>query len=107
MTKGQPIDSHLHMDHDPEINKLFNAAIKAEASDLHLKLGNPPKMRVHSKLRATSGEVLTEKVIQDLVFEILTDGQKQFFMENGALDFAWAVGTADRFRINISVSEVQ
>lgn len=101
MTKGQPIDSHLHMDHDPEINKLFNAAIKAEASDLHLKLGNPPKMRVHSKLRSTSGEVLTEKVIQDLIFEILTDSQKQFFMENGALDFAWAVGTADRFRINI------
>jgi twitching motility protein PilT len=101
MAKGQPIDSHLHLDHDPEINKLFKATIKAKASDLHLKLGNPPKMRVHSHLRATSGEVLTEKKIQELVFEILTPGQKEFFLENGALDFAWAVGTADRFRINI------
>jgi len=101
MTKIQPIDSHLHMDHDPEINKLFKATIKAKASDLHLKLGNPPKMRVHSHLRATSGDVLTEKKIQELVFEILTPSQKEFFMENGALDFAWAVGIGDRFRINI------
>ena len=101
MPKGQPIDTHLHLEIDPAINKLFKATIKAKASDLHLKLGNPPKMRVSSKLRATSGSVLTEKVIEEMVFEILTDDQKQFFMEKGALDFAWAVGTADRFRINI------
>jgi twitching motility protein PilT len=101
MTKGQPIDNHLHLDHDPEINKLFRATIKAKASDLHLKLGNPPKMRLQSHLRSTSGEVLTGKKIHDLVFEILTPAQKEFFMENGTLDFAWAVSTADRFRINV------
>lgn len=101
MPKGQPINSHKHMDHEPAINKLFHATIKAKASDLHLKFGNPPKMRVHSKLRATSGSILTEKNIEDLVFDILTESQKEFFQENGALDFAWAVGEADRFRINI------
>ena len=101
MTKGQPINSHLHMDHEPQINKLFKATAKAKASDLHLKLGNPPKMRVDSHLRATSGDVLTEKRIEELVFEILTPSQKEFFLENGALDFAWALGASDRFRINI------
>jgi len=101
MTKGQPIDTHLHLEIDPAINKLFQATIKAGASDLHLKLGNPPKMRVSGKLRATSGAELTDKSIEEMVFEILTHEQKKFFMENGALDFAWAVGMTDRFRINI------
>ena len=101
MVKGQPIDTHIHLDHEPEINKLFKATIKTEASDLHLKLGNPPKMRVHSRLRATSGEVLDEETLERLIFEILTDDQKNYFLANGALDFAWAVGKMDRFRINI------
>lgn len=99
--KGQPIDTHIHLDHEPEINKLFKATIKADASDLHLKLGNPPKMRVHSRLRATSGELLTEQKLEELIFEILTEDQKNYFLEKGALDFAWSVGKMDRFRINI------
>ncbi len=100
MPSHQPIDSHLHTEAIPEIEKLFRAAIKAEASDIHLKVGMPPIMRISSKLRHTTGEAMTEQKIEDLVFEIMTDKQKQFFFENGALDFAYQVGKFDRFRIN-------
>jgi len=100
MTTGQPIDSHVHMDKAPEIDKYFKAAVKAEASDLHLKVGMPPIMRISSKLKKTTAEVMTEQRIEELVFEIMSPKQKQFFMENGALDFAYQVGPTDRFRIN-------
>ncbi len=100
MTTGQPIDSQVFEDKTPEIDKFFKAAVKAEASDLHLKVGMPPIMRISSKLKKTTAEPLTEKRIEELVFEIMSPKQKQFFLENGALDFAYQVGPTDRFRIN-------
>ena len=101
MTKGQPIDSHTHLDHEPAINKLFKAAIKTEASDLHLKVGMVPKLRIQGILKETTGKVLTEESAEKLIFEILSEEQKKFFLENGALDFAWQVSETDRFRVNV------
>jgi len=100
MSKAQPLDSRTSKDKTPEVEKWFRAAIKAGASDLHLKVGMPPKMRIHSKLMNTTGEVLTEQRAEELIFELMTPAQKEYFLENGALDFAYQVGKMDRFRIN-------
>ncbi|MHC4551446.1 MAG: type IV pilus twitching motility protein PilT [Planctomycetota bacterium] len=99
----QPLDTHIAFDmkEPPEIEKLFRAVIKADASDLHLKVGLPPKIRIHSRLKNTNGDPLTEERVESLAFEIMSDAQKQFFMENGAIDFAYSVGEMDRFRINV------
>ncbi|MCI0498349.1 MAG: PilT/PilU family type 4a pilus ATPase [Planctomycetales bacterium] len=101
--KDQPLDTHVQIDTQkaPEIEKLFRAVIKADASDLHLKVNMPPKIRVHSKLKNTTGEPMSEEKIEQLVFEIMSEDQKQFFLKKGALDFAYQVGDMDRFRINV------
>ena len=99
--KKQPIDTHVHLEMEPEINKFFKACVKAQASDLHLKAGQPPKLRMRDGIKNTNGEPLDSKKIENLVFEIISDKQKQFFMENGALDFAYEFSDSDRFRINI------
>jgi twitching motility protein PilT len=101
MTKGQPIDSKIHKDLEPEINKYFNAAIKMEASDLHLKVGMVPKIRIQGSLRKTKAELMTDELMERLVFEIMSESQKKFFLEHGALDFAWQVSNSDRFRVNV------
>ena len=98
--KDQPLDTHIHTEQVPEIEKLFRAAIKADASDLHLKVGMPPKLRIHSKLKNTTGEIMTEERVEHLVFEIMSPDQKKYFLDHGALDFAYPVGDMDRFRIN-------
>ncbi len=100
MSKAQPLDRHVSSDKTPEVEKWFRAAIKAQASDLHLKVGMPPKMRIHSKLKNTTGEVLTEQRAEELIFELMSPAQKEYFLDNGALDFAYQVGKMDRFRIN-------
>jgi twitching motility protein PilT len=99
--KRQPIDTHVHLEMEPEINKFFKACVKSQASDLHLKAGQPPKLRMRDGIKNTNGEPLDSKKIEQLVFEIISDKQKQFFMENGALDFAYEFSDSDRFRINI------
>jgi twitching motility protein PilT len=101
MAKGQPIDSREHSDRKAQIDKWFQAAINAEASDLHLKVGQCPKMRVRTKLKDTSGEVLTAKRAEELVFEIMTEEQRGFFLKQGSIDFGYELSELHRFRINI------
>ena len=101
--ESQPLDTHVAFEikNRPEIEKLFRVVIKADASDLHLKVGLPPKIRIHSRLKNTTGDPMTEEKIEKLVFEIMSEDQKEFFLKNGALDFAYSVGEMDRFRINV------
>ncbi len=101
MAKGPPLKSRGHSDKPPAIDKYFRAAIKSDASDLHLKAGQTPKMRIHSRLKATTGEPMSEETVEQYIYDILTNEQKEFFLENGALDFGYQVGDSDRFRVNI------
>jgi len=104
MTKGQPISKR--MDHTPEIDKFFKATIKAGASNLHLKAGQMPKMRINNKLKnvqlkSMKEAVLSEETVENLIFEIISEEQKSFFLENGSLTFAYPVGDMDRLHVNI------
>lgn len=100
-TEQPPIDTHIKSDHEPEINKYFRAAIKTHANDMHLKVGQPPKLRLQGQLKNTTGEVMTAAKIEKLVFEMLSPAQKDFFLKKGTLDFAHEVGDENRFRINV------
>jgi twitching motility protein PilT len=86
---------------EPEINKFFRVAIKTRASDLHLKVGQPPKLRIQDDLKSTTGEALSEQRIEQLTFEILSEEQKQVFLKHGTLDFSYGVTDEERFRVNL------
>ena len=101
MTPDQPLDAHKALDHEPQLNKYFKVAIKTEANDLHLKVGQPPKLRLQGQLKNTTGETLTPERMEELVFEIMSAAQKDFFLKNGTLDFAHEIGKEHRFRINV------
>ena len=101
MAKSQPIDTHVPLAHEPELNKYFKAAIKARASDLHLKVGQVPKLRIFGVLKNTTGKKMTEQLVEELIFGILSRAQKEFFLENGAIDLAYELSDQDRFRVNI------
>jgi twitching motility protein PilT len=101
MTSEQPVDTNTNPVAEPELNKFFRAAIKNQASDLHLKVGQPPKLRIHGQLKDTTGEAIAEEKLVEIIFEILTSEQKEFFIKTGNLDFAHEVGNEGRFRINI------
>ena len=83
-----------------DIDKLLRLMTKYEASDLHLKVGNPPIMRVKGKIRffdATDFEAETlEKMLQD----ILTPGQRATFSAGTDLDFAYSIPKVGRYRVN-------
>ena len=86
---------------EPELDKLFRAAIKNRASDLHLKVGQPLKLRLFGKLKNTTGEIMTAERMEQLAFEILTPVQKEAFLKHGTLDFAYEIDGEHRFRTNL------
>jgi twitching motility protein PilT len=99
--KEQPIDSRTPLVHEPKLNRFFRAAIKTRASDLHLKVGQTPKLRLFGELKKTTGDVITPEKMEELIFELLSPAQKEFFLEHGTIDFAHEVDGEHRFRTNV------
>lgn len=100
MSNKQPVTHEVKRDKEPAIDRLFRVLVKAGGSDLHLKVGLVPKLRIHGTLKNTTADVLTQEVMEHYLFEIMTSEQKEYFLENGSLDFAHQMGKMDRFRCN-------
>ena len=101
MAAEHPINTNKNAEKEPDLNKFFRAAIKTQANDLHMKVGQPPKLRLYGRLKDTTGKVMTEERMEQFIFEILSPSQKEIFLKSGTLDFAYEIGDQDRFRINI------
>lgn len=97
----QPISKQLADGKKPEIDKFFDLAIKTESSDIHLKGSAAARIRSGGHLRSTTAEPIPEQKLQEMIFGILSEEQKEYFLEHGALDFAYDMGGSDRFRVNV------
>ena len=84
------------------IDEVLLYLLEKGGSDLHLSVNSPPMIRVHGELEAVPGyRPLTAHQLQDAVYAILTDRQKQKFEENKELDLAYTLPGAARFRVNL------
>ena len=84
------------------INDLLKIAIENRASDLHLKVGNPPVLRVDGRLRplAELGRLMQEDTVA-MAFSLMNARQKQRFKEDWEIDLSYAVPGLGRFRCTI------
>jgi twitching motility protein PilT len=87
---------------EPEINKLFRAVVKLEGSDLHLKVGQPPMVRVKGLIRRLDAPPLTQEDMERLFLPIMKEHHRKVFFETGGVDFAHVIGDDEhRFRVNM------
>jgi twitching motility protein PilT len=85
-----------------EVNKLFRMVMKHEASDLHLKAGGPPMMRLRGDIRRVDMRPLTQEDMERLLLPLLTPRQKRILEEEGGVDFCHVVGKDEcRFRVSL------
>ena len=85
------------------IKKILEEMISQGASDLHLKAGLPPVVRVDGKLRHLSIERPSPKDLEEVASQILTPSQKERFTKTREVDFAFGVSGLARFRANFYV----
>jgi len=71
------------------------------ASDLHITVGTPPKLRVDGKLVSVDHPSLNPADTKALCYSILTDAQKHRFEEYNELDLSFGLKGISRFRANI------
>jgi twitching motility protein PilT len=84
------------------ITDLLKATIEGGASDLHLKAGKPPKMRVDGKLSPVEGApALSGEAAQALALSIMNERQKEAFGHRGEMDLAYSYPGLGRFRVNV------
>jgi len=84
------------------IDELLRTACENKSSDLHLKVGNYPYVRVDGELRPLSQfQRVSSEDMLNMAFSIMTNRQKQKFKENTELDMAYGVAGLGRFRVNV------
>lgn len=84
-----------------EIDRLFTMLVESGGSDLHLSEGQPPKLRIHGAVSPIEGEQILEgEGFHNLLREICDPKAFENYLENGDLDFAYAMDEESRFRCN-------
>jgi twitching motility protein PilT len=89
-----------------EIDKLFRALVKLEGSDLHLKVGCAPYVRVNGSLRPLNRGPIDGEEMSRLIVPMLRlqERRTRIFEDDGGVDFAYRLeidGKRWRFRVNV------
>lgn len=83
-----------------KVDQLLENMLKKGGSDLHLSVGQSPKVRISGKLEVLVDQVISEEVMSELLQEITTPQNWTKFLEKKDLDMAHELSGQARFRAN-------
>ena len=87
-----------------DINELLKKAVQIGASDLHVKAGSVPIIRLHGELTTLSGEKrLTLEDTANIASTIMNEAQQETFKKKNEIDISHSIPGFGRFRCNIFV----
>lgn len=84
----------------PGIEEILKAAKEAGASDVHLTVGIPPKMRVNGKLTAMNYPKMLPADTLEVVLSVMNEAQRDKFEERGEYDMSFSIPETGRYRVN-------
>ncbi len=84
-----------------KLDKLLLDMDEAGASDLHVVVDQKPKYRIDGDIVIQEEyPVFDKQTVEDYLFEIMTEGQRERYIENLDFDFAYGIGDKFRYRCN-------
>jgi len=87
-----------------DINELLKKAVAQNASDVHIKVGSPPIVRVTGELIPVSDEErLSQQDAMKIAFSVMSPGQRDIFKQKNEIDLAYSVPGLGRFRCNVFI----
>ena len=84
----------------PTIEEMLREAKNKGASDVHVTVGVPPKMRINGKLVTMPYEKMMPADTLEFVLEIMTESQRDRFEERGEYDMSFSISNLGRYRVN-------
>src|SRR5437763_877524 len=83
------------------MSDLLQLVVSEGASDLHIRVGTPPTIRVHGILHRVEGPALKPEDTEELMRSITSEDHIQHVRERGGADFGFAFGDIARFRVSV------
>ncbi|HBH62790.1 MAG TPA: type IV pili twitching motility protein PilT [Nitrospiraceae bacterium] len=85
-----------------DIDDLLKKAVNQKASDMHIKAGNPPIVRIHGELIMMEDEPkMSGEDTQGIAAHVMNEAQMDQFQKNHELDTAYSISGLGRFRCNV------
>ena len=84
-----------------QLAELLHHLIDQRGSDLLVKVGSPPYLRIDGRLQATEFAQMGPAEIEDIVAELLPAAKAEELIDNGEVDVAHSVAGLGRFRVNV------
>jgi len=84
-----------------KILEMMQSAFRLEASDLHIKVGSPPRLRIGGDLMDMGRQSLKPEEVHAMALEVMTPLLAKRFDEEGDVDFAYTIDKVGRFRISV------
>ena len=84
-----------------QIERLLDTAIKQDASDIHLTVGQAPTLRIHGRLKTLRADPLEPSDTIALMKSIASDHHQREVQDHGGTDFAIPYGDKARFRVSV------
>ena len=87
-----------------EIDRYFEALVRLEGSDLHMKVGQPAIIRVKGSLQPLKAPRIDDEQMRRLIMPMLDDRRRRILETDGGCDFAYVAvvdGVKWRFRLNV------
>jgi twitching motility protein PilT len=84
-----------------EFNSWLAQLVAGEGSDLHVKVGSAPMIRLPQGLHRLDREPLSQVETSDIASGIVPEDRKQKFNDSGEVDFAYSLRDVGRFRVNV------
>jgi twitching motility protein PilT len=85
----------------PEFNSWLEELVEGNGSDLHVKVGSAPMMRLAHGLVRLERDPLSPLETQAIADGVIPEDRKELFRERGEVDFAYSVAHVGRFRANV------
>ncbi|MFL5790301.1 MAG: type IV pilus twitching motility protein PilT, partial [Actinomycetota bacterium] len=85
----------------PEFNSWLEEVVSKDGSDLHVKVGSPPMIRLTHGLVRLDRDPLSPIETQAIADGVIPEDRKALFKERGEVDFAYSVANVGRFRANV------
>lgn len=82
------------------IEEILREAKAAGASDVHLTVGIPPKMRVNGDLITMKYDRMLPADTMDVLISVMSQTQMERFEERGEYDFSFSIPNCGRYRVN-------
>lgn len=84
-----------------EFEQLLRTTVDQGGSDLHLRAGRPPLIRIDGKLKPLNGEAVSTNWIEEVVEDLLSPRERERLEENRAVDLGYGLENLARFRGSI------